>query len=205
MYLRHSIRLQDGRVKHKNAKYLGPVKPLYKAKRKRKDNSHIFARRLTEAEIAVLKKYRNHNNNFTRDRAKTLLWSADKLSCIAIAEKLDCDVRKVRAAVKDFNNRGLKSLVRGKSKGAKPKFKAEQKAMILETASTDPLRLGMHFTTWSLPKLRRYLIDRGIVDSICLESVRTILRKENIRWKKSRRWQYSNDPGFVKKNLQRTH
>ena len=70
MYLRHSIRQRNGRVKHKTVKYMGPVKPIYKAKRKRKDNSWIFARKLTEKEKTELKKQTRNVGGFTKDRAK---------------------------------------------------------------------------------------------------------------------------------------
>jgi len=36
-YLRQSVRLPDGRVVHKNAKYMGPVEPCYKTAKVRKE------------------------------------------------------------------------------------------------------------------------------------------------------------------------
>lgn len=50
--------------------------------------------------------------------------------------------------------------------GAKPTFTAEQIAQILKVACEDPLEKGLPFSQWSLPLLRREVINRGIVESI---------------------------------------
>ena len=107
----------------------------------------------------------------------------------------------VRRAIKDFNNKGLAFLIRGKTTGRKKKFTEEQRAKILEVINTDPRKLGQNVTTWSLPKLKNYFVENKIVEKISIETIRTIMRKENIKYKKSRKWQYSNDPNFAKKNL----
>lgn len=195
----------EGKVLQKVVKYLGAVNPIYKVGCKRKPNASKYVRPLTNIEEKSLKKAVKSTDTFIRDRAKIILLSSKRFFSKQISEKIGCDVRKVRNAIGGFNLRGLSALVRGKAKGAKPKFTKELRARILEVASTDPLKLGLHFTTWSLPKLRHYLIDKGMINRICVESVRTILRRENTKWRKSRRWQYSNDPEFAKKNLQKTH
>jgi len=39
---------------------------------------------------------------------------------------------------------------------------------------------------WSLPKLRQYLIDQGIVASISVEHLRTLLRQRGVRWRRTK-------------------
>jgi len=185
-------------VKQRVVKYLGPVKPVYK--NSRKSNAWLFAKSSIESEIEILKKSKNSTSAFTRDRARIILLSLKKFQCKQIAEKTDCEIRKVRNAIKAYNNVGLKALERGKAKGADPKFTAEQKAKIAMIASTDPIKLDLHFTTWSLPKLKRYFITENIVDSISIETIRFIMKNDGINLKKSKRRQYSNDPDFDKKN-----
>ena len=68
------------------------------------------------------------------------------------------------------------------------------------TAATEPHQLGLHFTTWSLSKLRTYVIEQNIVDTISVETVRQLLKRERMKLRKSKRFQYSNDPLFAKKN-----
>ncbi len=191
-----------GNVKQRVVKYLGPVDPVYKRKREHGDNSTLFVRDLTDNEKRVLEKGRYSPRGFTRDRARIILFSADRLSCLSITDKLSYDVRKVRKAVKEFNERGVACLERGKAKGAEPRFTREQKAKMLEIASTDPVRLGQHFTSWSLRKLKRYFKGEGVVESISIASIRTLLRSEGMNWRESKRFQYSNDPEFAKKNFE---
>jgi len=198
-YLRKSIREGD-KVRHITIKCLGPVDPIYKTGRSRKTNASIYVGLLGSMELKILKKATKSNIAFTRDRAKILLLSSKGFFAGQIADKIGCDARKVRKAIKAFNKEGLNALKRGKAKGTKPKFTKEQRAEMLGIASTEPKVLGLHFTTWSLPKLKRYFIEHKIVDSISIESIRQLLKSEGIKLKKSKRRQYSNDPDFAKKN-----
>lgn len=198
-YLRKSVRDGD-KMRHVTLKYLGPVNPIYRVSRKRKTNASIYVRELSDIESTTLEKATKSTNSFTKDRANILLLSAKKHSPTEIAEKIKCEARKVRKAIAEFNKQGLSALERKKAKGAKPKFTKEQKAKILEAASTDPIKLGMHFSTWSLPKLKRYLIGNKIVNNISIETIRSLLKDEKIKLRKSKRHQYSNDPEFFKKN-----
>ena len=71
---------------------------------------------------------------------------------------------------------------------------------MLMIASTEPQKLDLHFTSWSLPKLRRHFMEHKIVDSISIESIRQLLKSQGVKLIKSKRRQYSNDPDFDKKN-----
>ena len=148
----------------------------------------------------TLKKATRSNNAFVRDRAKILLLSSQRYIPWEIADKTGCEARKVRNAIKIFNQHGLKTLNRGKAPGAESKFSKEQKAQILMIAATEPEKLKLHFTTWSLQKLQQYLIQQGIVNSISIETIRCLLKQAGMKLRKSKRFQYSNDPLFAKKN-----
>lgn len=202
-YLRKSVRKGD-KVVHVNVEYLGPVEPVYKtgkSEKSRKSNASIFVRELTQEEHETLKKLTKSSDSFKRDRAKILLLSSEKEPSKQISEKTNCDVRKVRNTIISFNEKGMAALERGKAKGASIKFTDEQKAKMLKAVSIEPIKLGLHFTTWSLSKLRDYYLNESIVESISIESVRRLLISEGMRIKKSKRFQYSNDKEFDKKNL----
>jgi len=199
-YLRRAVRIGE-KVQHINLKYLGPVNPVYKIEQKRKSNASVYIRQLKEGDIKELTTATKSTDAFKRDRAKILLLSSQRYIPREIAERIGCGVRKVRKTIKTFNSIGLKALGRGKAKGAKPKFTKEQRAKIIMTLCTNPTMLGLHFTTWSLRKLKRYLINKRIVDYISIFTIREILRLEGMRIKKSKRFQYSNDPEFDKKNF----
>ena len=193
----------DGNVQQKVIKYLGPVNPIYKIGSKRdKTNASVYVRDLTEQEKTELNKAAKSSNAFTRDRAKIILLSSQKLFAKQIAEKLSCEERKVRKAIKDFNKKGLAALQRGKAKGATPKFTNVAKNIILMHFSKSPKDFGLHFTTWTLPRFRKHLIDYNVVESISIETLRQILMKSGAKLERSKRWQYSPDKEFHKKNLQ---
>lgn len=189
-------------VIQKVVKYLGPVDPVYTkdVNKTRRSNAWLFARSVTESEKKMLNTALVSSSAFVRDRARIILLSLDGGQSKEISGRMGCDVRKVRNAVHAFNTNGLKALQKGKAKGAEPKFTKEQYAKMLMIASTEPQKLGMHFTTWSLPKLRKYFIEKEIVDSISIETIRCLLKADGIKLRKSRRRQYSNDPEFDKKN-----
>lgn len=193
----------DGNVQQKVVKYLGPVNPIYKIGSKRdKTNASVYVKDLNEQEKTELNKGTKSSNIFTRDRAKIILLSSKKLFAKQIAEKLSCEERKVRKAITDFNNKGISALQRGKAKGATPKFTDVTKNIILMHFSKSPNSFGLHFTTWTLPRFRTHLIDYKVVESISIESLRQILMKSGAKLERSKRWQYSPDKEFHKKNLQ---
>ena len=192
-----------GNVQQKVVKYLGPVNPIYKIGKKReKTNATIFVRTIIEHEKSALAKATKSSNAFTKDRAKIILLSSEKLFAKQIAEKIGCEERKVWKAMKDFNNRGIKALQKGKAKGAIPKFTGITKKVILMHFSKKPAEFGLHFTTWTLPRFRKHLIDYKVVKSISIETLRQILMKAGAKLKRSKRWQYSPDKDFDKKKLQ---
>ena len=192
----------DGEVKQKVVKYLGPVNPIYKIGKKReKTNASVYSKVLTEQERIALNKAAKSSNTFVRDRARIIFLSAQRLFAKQIADKLGCEERKVRKAVKDFNSRGLQALQKGKAKGATPKFDDVKKKIMLMHFSKTPMSFGYHFTTWTLPRFAKHLIEYKVVESISIEKVRQILYQSGARLKRSKRWQYSPDKDLHKKNL----
>lgn len=200
-YLRKTAR--DGtKMKHISLKYLGPVNPVYKVGKRRKSNASLYVRHLTEEEKVELNKAAKSNNSFVKDRARIILLSSEKCFSKQIAEKISCEARKVREAIKRFNKDNLSCLQRGKAKGAAPKFTPEIKKIILMHFSKQPREFNYHFTTWTLPRFRKHLIEYKIVSSISIEALRQILLKAGAKLERSKRWQYSPDKEFHKKNLQ---
>lgn len=199
-YLVKGFRVGDS-VRQKVVKYLGPVDPVYKVGKRHKSNASVYARELSDEEEMVLKRATKSNNTFVRDRARIILLSSERFFARQISEKVGCEAKKVRKAIKKFNENGLEALQKGKAKGAIPKFTEAAKKLVLLHFSKKPRDFGYHFTTWTLPKFRKHLIDYGIVDSISIETVRQILFEAGARLKKSKRRQYSPDKDFDKKKL----
>lgn len=190
------------KVRHKRI-YLGPVNPINKMQRKRSTGRKpsVYVRLTTTEERQILEKATKSTNAFTKERAKIILSSANGIRVSEISKKMERDKKSVLRAIKEFNKNGVTCLQRGKTTGRKAKFTNEQKAKIIETVNTDPRKFCKNFTTWSLPKLKQHIIETKIVDYISIESLRQILKCGNKKYKKSRKWLYSNDPDFAKKNF----
>lgn len=201
-YLRQSVRLPDGRVIHKNARYMGPVEPCYKTVKGRKDSSWIFVREISEKEKTQLEKGSSSQDVFIRERSRIIVCSSGHLTCLQIAKKMGCDVRKVRRAIKAYNEKGLNCLIKRKAKGAKIKFDKEVQDKIMSHFSLNPLEFGHCYTVWTLPRFRKHLMEQEVVDSISIETLRQMIMKRGAKLKKSKRWQYSPDKEFAKKNKQ---
>jgi len=61
----------------------------------------------------------------------------------ADCKKIGCDVRKVRRAVKEFNEKGLSCLIKRKAMGARIKFDKEVQDTILSHFSLNPVEFRL--------------------------------------------------------------
>lgn len=97
-----------------------------------------------------------------------------------------------------FNEDGLCGIVWYPWLYTNPKprrFLADVREQVAEVALSSPKALiGM--ARWSLAKLRDYLVEQEIVPSISLESLRTLLGRHGIRWRRTKTWVESTDPEF---------
>lgn len=93
-----------------------------------------------------------------------------------ISEEVNLHPINVRKWIHRFNEQGLEGLRSGKSPGRPPVFSDEQRAQIVSLAYTDPRQLGLHYRRWSLQRLRRYLLERQIVEHISVETIRQIIQ-----------------------------
>jgi len=73
----------------------------------------------------------------------------------ADCKKIGYDVRKVRRAIKEFNEKGLSCLIKRKAKGARIKFDKEVQDTILSHFSLNPMEFGHCYTVWTLPRFRK--------------------------------------------------
>lgn len=152
---------------------------------RRKDN--VFVRQLLPEELKQLNRIKNSRNSELRERALIILHSHHGKTVPEIQRELLRARNTVLHWVRRFNEYGLTGLENRKPPGAKEKFTVEIRGKIAEIASTDPRELELPFKAWSLSKLREYLIEQKVIDSISIESVRICLLKENVTLKRTAR------------------
>jgi transposase len=113
-------------------------------------------------------------------RLQIIMLSAAGKRVPEISEEVHLHPINVRKWIHRFNQRGLDGLRSGKSPGRPPVFSEGQRDQIVKTASTNPRALGLHYSRWSLQRLRRYLMERRIVDHISVETIRQIIQSHEI-------------------------
>lgn len=111
-------------------------------------------------------------------RLQIIMLSAAGKRVPEISEEVHLHPINVRKWIHRFNLYGLDGLRSGKSPGRPPVFTEEQRNEIISTANTNPRLLGLHYSRWSLQRLRRYLIDHDIVDHISVETIRQIVQTQ---------------------------
>lgn len=192
---------EGNKVKHRK-KYLGPVVPINKIQRRKSTGRKpsIFVRKVSDEERIELEKAQRSNDAFARDRANIIISSSEGKGVSEICGVLGREKRSVLEAVKKFNAGGLASLKKSGTGGRKTKITVQQRADIVQAVNTDPRKLGKTFSAWSLSKLKQHVVEIRIIEKISIETLRQILIKGNRKYKKSRKWLFSNDPNFSKKN-----
>jgi transposase len=137
---------------------------------------------------------RSDRNRIKVRRAQVILASAQGSKVPDIARRFYfCDVH-VRTIIKGFNQDGFDALVPKYGGGRPKKFSEEQRSLIVETALCPPDLLGQPFTRWSLPKLRDFVIEEKIVDSISVETLRQMLKAAKVKLRRTKTWKECNDP-----------
>ena len=141
----------------------------------------LYTRKLRQQERKNLEdQLRAPEEDLPAHRLKIIMLSADGKRVPEISQEVNLHPINVRKWIHRFNKHGLDGLRSGKSPGRPPVFSSEQRALIVRIANTNPRNLGLHYSRWSLQRLRRYLIEHKVVDHISVETIRQILQSQEV-------------------------
>jgi transposase len=115
-----------------------------------------------------------------KNRVRIVLLSAEGKSVPEISRMVNLHPINVRKWIHRFCQQGVDGLRSGKSPGRPRLFSSEQRQRIITSANADPRSLGLSYGRWSLQRLRRYLIEQGVVNHISVETIRQILQSADI-------------------------
>jgi len=134
-------------------------------------------------------------------RAKIVLMASKGNGNTEIARVVGC----ARKTVVKWRNRfirmrleGLKDLPRS---GRPPIFGAKERTQIIALACRTPDTLGLPVTQWSSSLLVDMAVERGIVEKISRETIRSILKDAELKPHRCHYWLNSPDPDFEEKML----
>lgn len=160
----------------------------------------LFVRSIRNFEGQKLQRICRHDRDRIKvRRAQVILASAQGSKVPDIARRFYFSEQHVRTLIKAFNDEGFSALVPKYGGGRPVTFSEEQKSLVLETALCPPDLLGQPFTRWSLPKLKTYLVEKRIVPSISVETLRQWLRTAKVRRQRTKTWKECNDPKLASK------
>lgn len=141
----------------------------------------LFVRKLAGPEEELIEKLIGRaESDLPTNRLRIIQLSAQGRKVPEISKEVDLHPINVRKWIHRFNQRGIDGLRSGKSPGRPPLFTDSQREKITRIAAMDPRALGLHFSRWSLQRLRQYLIEQGIVQCISVETVRQIIQSQGI-------------------------
>lgn len=160
----------------------------------------VRVRRLNDVEGRELQRIVRRGGKSDRSivrwrRAMVVLASAGGNDVAAIARLVQTSPDRVREMIHRFNDLGMRSLDPQWAGGRPRLITTTDRAVIVETATTRPEKLGRPFTRWSLRKLVDYLATKpGHRVGIGRERLRQILDAEGITFQRTKTWKESPDP-----------
>ena len=129
---------------------------------------------LTPEQTKELRTYiANPLDDLPAHRLQIVAMAGRGLTVPQIASSIALHPINVRKWLHRYEQRGLEGLKdKGKSPGRPLVFEAGLRAEIKRLYATKPRKLGLPFADWSLARMRTYLINRGLVETISIETVR---------------------------------
>jgi transposase len=144
----------------------------------------IFARRLLPQELEVLKALLHHPKKSVSRRAAIVWLSAEeRYRASEISALVEMHASSVRYWIHRFNEQGIAALRPSEAQGWGSRVDSNVRQKLVRLATTPPRDLGLKFTTWTLRALKTYLVEREIVDSISHETIRRVLKDEDVDWR----------------------
>jgi transposase len=161
----------------------------------------VKVRPLRPYEKTKLRRLKKQRRNTVNSRNARIIMLAVGHHCNGvIATLVGCSTVWVRQIIHRFNDDGIDGITwypwfQTRSPRT---FTVELREQIAEIALSSPIALiGMK--QWSLPKLRRYLIEQKIIAHISIRWLGEILRRYKVRLRRTKTWKESTDPLFAEK------
>jgi transposase len=162
----------------------------------------LFIRPLAEAERAALRRGLRCSDAFTLRRCQILLASDQGQRPSQIAAALGCGVQTVRDALHAFAAEGLDCLPQ-KPKTPKtihtawPRDRDDDLRALLHQS---PRTLGKPTSLWTLPLAAQVCFEKGWTPRLVSgETIRLVLKRLGIGWKRAKHWLVSPDPEYARK------
>ena len=167
----------------------------------------LFVRDLTDAERAALRGGLRSPEAFTLRRSQILLASAGGQPPARIATTLGCATQTVRDAIRAFHADGVGCLL-PKSKAPKtthPVWPRDRDDDLKGLLHQSPRTLGKPTSLWTLDVVATVCHEKGWTARVLSpETIRQVLRRLKVGWKRAKHGITSPDPDYAKKKRRGT-
>ena len=167
----------------------------------------LFVRDLTAAERAALRGGLRSPEAFTLRRSQILLASAGGQPPARIATTLGCATQTVRDAIRAFHADGLGCLApRSKApKTTHPVWPRDRDDDLKGLLHQSPRTLGKPTSLWTLGLVASVCHEKGWTARVLSpETIRQVLLRLKVGWKRAKHWTTSPDPEYAKKKRRGT-
>lgn len=157
----------------------------------------LFVRSLTKRERDFI--YSMLDDKKIGYRCLIIALSYEDYPVSSIWRRINVHPVNVRKWIRRFNMYGIDGIIEKRKTGRKPVIDKSIELKIISIFKTKPKELNLPFNTWSLRKLRAYLMRKHVVKSISHVEIRRILLSENLGYRKSMLRLESEDPKYEAK------
>ena len=164
----------------------------------------IKIRALSTQEQRTLAHWQRGDDAVRYRHARVLLLASKSWTSEQIAEALGLHIDTVRALIKGFNEGGLDAVTPKPRSGGRPPTHGSDVGEAAEDLLRQPPSPEEGPATWSLHRLAQALGDRlGYLSGISHETVRRLLQRRGISYRRAKAWLTSPDPAYTRHKHQR--
>lgn len=133
-------------------------------------------------------------------RALMVLWRAQGLSTLEIAERLDCDRQSITPWIERYQVLGVAGLEDQPRPGRPRHLNAATLDQVEATLERPPPEAAGSRSHWTLARLRAAFVGRA-THLFGVETLRRRLHERGFRWRRPRLWAWGEDPDSFEKQL----
>ena len=162
----------------------------------------LFVRPLNWEERAALEAGLRSSDAFTLRRSQILLASAEQQNPSRIAQVLHCSTQTVRNTIRDFEERGLECLRKGRPLpiSVQPVLNAEKREQVRTMLHQSPRNFGKASSVWTLKLLAEVCHEQGLSDTrLSPPTILDAIVRLDVNWKRAKHWIVSPDPQYALK------
>lgn len=162
----------------------------------------IQLRKLTQKEKKILDEKLKDKTVSARvyERYRVIFIAQSGCTVSQISERSGMHFTGIYDWIERFNHSGFEGFSDPPNPEGRPStLSSAQIREMIKIAVSRPADLGLPYTQWSVPKLRSYLVKRGLFPDFSNEWIRRLLHREGISLQHTKTWKESPDPDFEEK------